>query len=305
MSKSYEKVNYLLRLKKQIERKLIIETLQHLGTIIDIKSYRYFGFGSIYFADFILFHKYLNIGKMTSIDNKQDDEKRFNFNKPFHFIDFRIYECKAFLEKKLDWNEKLLFWLDYDVDIDELIIDNVEFIASKAKPFDIFLITIDAEPPPVEPEEFIVQFRDYIPIELANNKTVRGNFPEILNGIMNACIQNGLITQTDIRFLQIFNLVYEDTHKMYTFGGIFCNNDNFDTLIKQLSPLPYIRHGGSVVEINCPLLTPREKMYLDSFIKKMGDIDNKCMEITGLKKEEVETYSQYYKYYPQFFESIY
>ena len=72
-SPSFEKVNYLLRLKKQIERKIIIEAFQSISPIIDISEYRYFGLGSIYFADFILFHKYLNIKKMTSTEYNEDD----------------------------------------------------------------------------------------------------------------------------------------------------------------------------------------------------------------------------------------
>ena len=66
---SFENVNYNVRLKKQIERKIIVETLQKLNAIMDIPNYHYLGFGSIYFSDFILFHKYLNINRMTSIDD--------------------------------------------------------------------------------------------------------------------------------------------------------------------------------------------------------------------------------------------
>jgi len=73
--KSYEKVNYQLRFKKQIERKIIIETLHYLHCI-PIEKYHYLGLGSVYFADFILFHKYLHIKKMTSIDDKKDDKNR-------------------------------------------------------------------------------------------------------------------------------------------------------------------------------------------------------------------------------------
>ena len=96
MNKSYEKINYFLRPKKQIERKLIIETFQKISNVVEISKYHYFGFGSIYFADFILFHKLLNIQKMTSIDDKEDDKDRFLFNKPYGFIDFQISDINDF-----------------------------------------------------------------------------------------------------------------------------------------------------------------------------------------------------------------
>lgn len=62
--------------------------------------------------------------------------------------------------------------------------------------------------------------------------------------------------------------------------------------------------SDNVVEINCPILTPREKLHLDSCVK----IDNVCEDpanATGLKKEDIDKYAKFYKYYPQFFESVY
>jgi len=83
---SYEKVNYLLRLRKQIERKIIIEMLQKLSKEIQVDKYHYIGFGSVYFADFILFHKYLHINDMTSLERDRKKRKRFGFNLPYKFI---------------------------------------------------------------------------------------------------------------------------------------------------------------------------------------------------------------------------
>lgn len=302
MSKSYEKINYLLRLKKQIERKLIIETLQHLDAKIDIRNYHYFGFGSVYFADFIMFHKYLNIIKMTSIDNELKDEKRFVFNKPFGFITFKISNSYDFLAKELNWYDKLFIWLDYDNCIDLSMIEDAMFIAAKAKPFDIIFITVEAESPDL-PEDFLEQFRLYVTPE-SKLKNIKESFPEILNSIILTSIGKGLNNQTkQIKFLQLFNLIYRDTKKMYTFGGIFCNNDNITELKDRLSGLHYISHDDRVTIIDCPILTLREKLHVDNLIYKNGR-DSKCID-TGLKEDEINKYMEYYKYYPQFFESIY
>lgn len=302
MSKSYEKVNYLLRLKKQIERKLIIETLQHLDAYIDIRNYHYFGFGSVYFADFIMFHKYLNIHKMTSIDNKKDDEQRFMFNKPFGFITFKISDSYPFLTKDLNWEEKLLIWLDYDTCIDLSMIEDTTFIAAKAKPFDIIFITVEAESPD-KPEDFLENFDLYIPAG-SKDKNIKENFPGILNNIILTSIQTGLNNKIKkINFLQLFNLIYRDTKKMYTFGGIFCEDEDITELKNKLSDLHYISHDNRIMAIDCPILTLREKLYIDNLIYKSGR-DNKCID-TGLNEDDINKYMEYYKYYPQFFESIY
>jgi uncharacterized protein YlbG (UPF0298 family) len=305
MSKSYEKVNYLLRPKKQIERKLIIETLQQLDSIIEIQKYHYFGFGSIYFADFILFHKYLNINKMTSIDDKAEDEKRFLFNKPFEFIDFEISKSNIFLEKKLNWRDRLLIWLDYDADIDLSMVNEVHYIASKAKLYDILFVTIEAEAPenPESLKSFQNEYGLYIPPEY-KVKDVKQRFPETLNCIMNGAVKNGLKNQAKyMSFLQLFNIVYHDSKTMYTFGGIFCEKEKMEELKKKLNRLRYIKHDNTVETINCPLLTHREKLHIDKYIRQ-GRIGRGARE-TGVEVNQLEDYRRYYKYYPLFFESIY
>jgi hypothetical protein len=303
MNKSYLKVNYLLRLKKQIERKMIIETFQYLGNLISIKDYLYFGFGSVYFADYILFHKYLHISKMISIDNKYEDEIRFKFNKPFGFIDFKICECNAYLQRELDWQEKLLLWLDYDTVLDETILNAIEFLSAKVKSADIFLITIEAEAPTAL-DEFIEEFQEYIPASLAK-KDIKKEFTQILNSIILTVIQKGLRNQSGLKFLSIFNIFYKDTKKMYTFGGIFCDDLLLEKIQGKIYNLPYVSKDNSIISIDCPILTPKEKMIIDAFIPKGGVLDKDKLRNVGIGDEEIDEYCKYYKYYPQFFESIY
>ena len=309
MTESYKKVNYLLRLKKQIERKMIIETLQHLGNVpgINIKDYRYFGFGSVYFADFILFHKYLNINKLTSIDNKKHDEKRFRFNKPFDFIDFEICDCDIYLQNKLNWKDGLFMWLDYDDPLNESMIYSIELIASKAKIFDVFFITVESTAPVEGKEdEFIAKYNTYMSSHRKLKKSEK-EFPQTLFDIFYNTIQSGISKRaTNITFLPLFNLVYTDTTKMYTFGGIFCDDSNEGSIKDVLSHLKYIRNNIDLCEIDCPLLTPKEKMQIDSSIN-LKFINFPLALETGLKKEEIVKYrrNNYYKHYPQFFESVY
>ena len=302
MSKSYEKINYVFRLKKQIERKMIIETLQQISILIDISKYHYFGFGSVYFADFLLFHKYLNINSMTSIDHNKDDEKRFTFNKPYGFITFKISDSTTFMERELKWEDKLFIWLDYDGNLDMTMIDDAKLVASKSKPLDIYLVTMRATSPP-NIDDFKEEFALYIPRKLKYKDFKGKEFPKVLNGIMTASIESGLNTQENIRFLQLFNITYSDASKMYTFGGIFYKDNKCADLKDRLSNLHYISHDDRVVDIDCPILTLKEKITLDSCIKA-----EKC-ELTrdelGLRDKDIESYGSYYKYYPQFFESVY
>ena len=110
--RSFEYINYMFRPKKQIERKIIIEILQELEKEIPLSKYLYIGFGSIYYYDFILFHKMLNMNKLLSIDDKSTI-KRFNFNRPYDFITFENKISTNFLSE-YDWKQNSVLWLDYD-----------------------------------------------------------------------------------------------------------------------------------------------------------------------------------------------
>lgn len=68
MSKTGDKIDYSLRLQKSIERKIfcdVVRTLNYFGTVED---YRYIGFGSFYYQDFLMFYEDFNICKGISIE---------------------------------------------------------------------------------------------------------------------------------------------------------------------------------------------------------------------------------------------
>lgn len=310
-TRSHEKVNYLLRLKKQIERKIIIETLQKLNPILpkgSIEKYRYFGFGSVYFADFILFHKYLNINKMNSIEIEEEDEIRCIFNKPYKFIDFEISDCNSYMQTKLKWDDKLLVWLDYDDPLSMEMINDVEYLASRINKFDFFIMTVEEESP-IEPKDFIKEFTEYIPSKYkVSNNILKQNFLSALNNIIITAIKNGFThNKNKFDLLQLFNFTYKDTKKMYTFGCVFGDETFFSRVKSKLSNSKYLSYDEKIIDINCPILTPKEKIQLDYFIKMDSNIDCRLKTIkdVGLSSEEIKKYSTFYKHYPQFFESIY
>src|SRR5579863_7182687 len=87
---SFKKFDYSLRPSKQVERKIMIEVLLRLAKAgFNINEYGYLGFGSVYYVDFVMFHKYLFIEKMTCVE-WGDVEKRMRFNKPFKFIKLKL-----------------------------------------------------------------------------------------------------------------------------------------------------------------------------------------------------------------------
>src|SRR5438046_7513960 len=90
-SGSYLDVFYDLRPAKQVERRMIIDVLQRLSAGgLQVRDYQYTGLGSIYFVDFILFHRLLGIKKLVSVEFDGRIKKRVHFNRPYSLIEIRL-----------------------------------------------------------------------------------------------------------------------------------------------------------------------------------------------------------------------
>lgn len=307
---SSDKINYLVRPAKQVERKLIVEGLQSLGKEYDIAKYIYVGMGSRYFVDFQMVHKFLGINKMISFEKEEGKIKRFEFNKPYNFIDIKPGFSTDILPT-LDWSNHYIIWLDYDGKISSSMINDIEIICDNALPGTIFLITIDAEPKRFDEgfpegeiqrvEERLKNLKEEIyphyPPDIEKSDMSKKHFPEILQKIVRERIRDRL-TLKGLNFYQIFNFIYEDSSQMYTYGCIF-ENDNKKISKTGIFDLRYISRDDTFVEIKLPILTPREKMHFDRLIPQI---------VTGLTEFEIDSdklqaYENYYRYYPQYFET--
>jgi hypothetical protein len=142
---SSEKINYLIRPAKQIERRLIIEALSVLTKAYSISAYQYIGMGSLFYVDYRMFHKYLGIKDMISMEMEEEKIDRFKFNKPYEFIRL-VPGMSTEVLPTLEWDNAKFIWLDYDSRISPLVISDLQIISSRIQPGGILLITLDAEP---------------------------------------------------------------------------------------------------------------------------------------------------------------
>jgi hypothetical protein len=162
-TESYLKVAYDLRPAKQIERRMFIDALQRLALAgFDIGDYQYTGFGSIFFVDFILFHKLLGLGRLLSVEHSLKIEKRVKFNRPFKQIEISMNSITDVIPT-LSPDRKHLLWLDYDDVLQKSHIADLVLAGTYLSPGSILLVTIDAEPPGAEedgPQEWKQHFQD-------------------------------------------------------------------------------------------------------------------------------------------------
>jgi len=332
---SFKAINYMFRPKKQIERKMLIEFLQNIQhkQNINLSEYQYIGLGSIYYYDFILFHKYLNIRDMVSLDDKKCC-KRFEFNKPFDFITFKNMSTNDFLlNNGLD--KKSFIWFDYDSVLinckkkyekekeDEVflflkkdeIFEDIKIITNKSKEMDIFVLTVNIKIQEhffynIEFREgFINEFDEYLSERYKEVKKITfKNYPLIIQNIIINIFRNNE-NFNPIKFRKLFSFIYQDGAPMYTIGGLFSESRLPDKLIKKNSF--FEADENKLVDIDVPLLTYCEKMKLDKNIlnikKNLNPLNEeeiiKLLEFE-IEPSELKNYLNYHRYYPQYYEGI-
>ncbi len=328
--RSFEHVNYMFRPKKQIERKIIIEILQALKKKIPLNNYLYIGFGSIYYYYFVLFHIMLKIDNLRSIDSKSTIN-RFKFNRPYDFISFENKISTDFLSG-YKWKQSTALWLDYDNDLNDIVLSDLKIIAKNYRKRDILMITLDARCEEDESDreqarkDFYNDFGDYVSRQYRNKKYYTPkNLPLLLQDV----VMNYLMTMSeyqDAGFHKLFSFRYKDGAPMFTMGGILC--DNNDELRNRDWGNSFISTNEEITDIDVPILTYCEKFYIDSHIedlkREIEEIEDETAGDDSSLKEQKKTdkmnkevlpfelrsfhdlknYIKYYRYYPQYYEGI-
>ena len=308
---SSEKVNYLIRPAKQVERKLIIEALQCLKQKYPIEHYQYIGMGSLYFVDYQMFHKHLGIDDMISMEKEEEKIERFEFNKPYNFIDIKPGISTDILPD-LDWGKNMLIWLDYDDSLHKGMLNDIETVCNNIQQGGILIITVDAEPKRFSSkviqssktvhEDRLINFKEklhpHYPRKISSSDMVYKNFSALLYKIFLNKIKESIYINPN-KFFQLFNFKYKDTSQMYTFGCVFDKSEN-EIETTGIYDLNFISKDSDIVEIKLPILTPREKIHFD---KKIPRISERLKDFP-MSRDKIETYEKYYKYYPQYFETF-
>lgn len=321
MSGSYRKINYDLRPAKSIERKMFCEAIRRLIIFSDLSKYRYVGFGSTFFTDFLLIHKSLGINNLISIEKNKEDKKRFEFNCPYKCVELEFGDANDVLPE-ISWAKKTILWLDYDDPLKESMLTDIGTFISRAQTGSIILITID-----VKPDESIEQdakksryeqlteriTKTKIPIDVEEKDLDGENYPRVCYNIVNNEIdeilskRNGGL-ENKLIYKQLFNFYYQDSSPMLSIGGIlYAENDEKKIEKCQFHKIDFIRCEKDKYEpykIDVPNLTLRERRYLDKMMpsKNISKLKKKAKPVF-LTKKMVEAYSKIYRYVPNFVEA--
>ncbi len=307
---SYEKINYRLRPAKSIERKMLCESFRKLAYFSPINKYRYIGFGSPFFADYILFHKQLGIENMISIEKDYVNQERFEYNKPYRCIEMRYGTSNVELPG-INWEESRdIVWLDYDGHLDTDVLEDIQTVFYRVSSGSIVTLTVNVNYRPGAGgfALFSKCLGDKMPENLEMSDIQHWKAAEVCKNIIleeiNKTInnRNGLQDEGEKYFFeQLYYLGYSDGAKMLTFGGIVFNEKDkpkFESC--NFNELYFIKQANDMHLIDVPSLTYKEIRNLDSQLPSQY-IEH--LNSPGVKAEDIKRYSNLYKYFPAFSET--
>lgn len=316
---SFKQFHYGLRPSKQVERKIMIEVLLRLSRAgYNISDYIYLGFGSVYYVDFVMFHKYLFIQEMVCVE-WGDVEKRMRFNKPFKFIKLKLGALLNHIPS-MHRTKQYLVWLDYDRSLDSEMLQDIDGCLNRMARKSIFIITIDARPKlPMDQfdlEDKTTEERDrltvetyrewfglYVNEEITRDTISRQHVASLFYEVVMERIRQTLAQRgSGFRFLQIFYYVYRDGAPMLTVGGIIgTEQDEEELQASRILGHRFVRRNSEYLEISVPPLTIREKHWLDSRLDGNLRADKLQFE---LEEELLDNYRKFYKEYPTYMEAL-
>ena len=331
MSSSFEKINYNLRPNKCIERKMMCEALYRLSFIEHLDKYRYIGFGSPYFADFILFHKNLGITDLISIEKEISKKDRFQFNIPYSGINMKYGESSTILPNLELEQKKNILWLDYDDKISDTMFLDIDTFFFNTMAGSFFILSVNVEEDFMtlnsddkEDRMSIKEFRlnelinrvgkSRIPIESMSLNMNTKNLISVSYEMINRQIVTTLInrngkSKSKIIYKQLFNFIYKDNATILTIGGIIFDNSQKTQVAKMaFDNLSFIQTGMESYKIQSPNLTFREIKALDTALPdsvefERGKFTNKKLQIIPLIPTDIKNYAKVYRYYPNFTEA--
>lgn len=309
-TESYRKVQYDLRPAKQVERRMLVDAFQSLALGgFAVENYQYTGMGSVYFVDFVMFHRLLGITRMLSVEHSHKARTRVEFNRPFGCVDIKMGDIGEVIPD-LSKDRQHILWLDYDSILASHHVRHASLAGTRLSVGSIVLITVDIEPPSNDDdpatwrEYFIEEAGEFADKGMGVKGYGRSRLPAVNAQILERAIQSGIVGRPDVEFMPLFNFVYADGHQMLTMGGMICtNNEKRAIRATRLVDAAFYRPNlfDPPYEITVPRLTRKERLHLDAAMPCADDWRPTEFDIDP---SEVESYRRIYRFLPTYAELL-
>ncbi|WP_147274969.1 O-methyltransferase [Ferruginivarius sediminum] len=308
-------INYAIRPNKCIERKLFFEFLAECKDIFEFQEYRYIGFGSTWFVDFVMAHKYLRISDMLSIEKSKKICDRAKFNKPYGCVKIILGNSSDVLPTVRVEEKPVIAWLDYEDSINGPVFSDVEELCRRMKSGSMLVVTLNAHKGSIphkdrdgnefQSEEDKLRFYagDLVPPKLRTKDLQMKRFPQVLASMILQHVRTcaRYAGRTDVT-IPILNVKYRDNAPMMSVAVAFVSRDVACKVDKRSRDIGFCdwRDAEKQAEIAAPSLTFREKSALDQLLPCNTAPTGEQVKALGfsLPDAEIQEYHRFYRHYP-------
>ena len=311
---SFDVVNYSLRPSKNIQRQIVFDGIRTLKSRLGLSNMVYVGFGSIWFIDFVMAHKLLDIEDMISMESDEIGYRRAAFNKPYATVRVCHGHSSELLTKLYnDSNFSVrpwVVWLDYDGYLDEALRDDIRSVIEKSPSNTVFLITFNGNEtrygrPPERTTRLRELLGDVVPDDLSRVKCKGDNMQETLADLTIDFMKSiGAESARPGGFEPAFRIIYKDNSPMVTVGGIMSSIEKSDAAKSVIGTETW--KCRPEMRIVAPLLTIRETTTLQSLLPSADGLSRNIVRAKGFDLEDgqIESFRKYYREYPTFAQII-
>lgn len=310
-------ISYDLRPGKQIERRIVLDTLQ-AGKIagFEVEKMLLIGMGGFRFIDFLLANRVLGMQRFKSLEHDDQLIPRCEFNKPFHDLEVYSGTASEFIETT-GFSEPCIIWFDYERGISSNIRDDMLLLAGKIKPGSFIFITATAELPERIKRlnglpKRLAQLQDDIQpfgAEITADDLTPARFHISAARILRAALSFGFSGRADGVFFPYLRLNYKDTMWMMTVGGYFGTTEEVDALKGAFrGRCDFIKPNASrfVYVIEQFNITDAERRLFDraAIAGKARRSEKMTLRRMGFRESILEQYTELMRFIPRYFESV-
>jgi hypothetical protein len=308
---TYREINYRLRPAKHVERLMLTDMFRRLK-FANIESYQYLGLGSVYFTDFLLFHRALGLSSMTCVEKETHDQDRFNDNLPFSKIKMEWGLTTERLPH-INLSMRTIAWLDYDGRVSTTVLDDVRYFVAHAPSGSVLVVTVQCNPEKFDstsPRKHVTKLANEIGAEkvdpaLDDEALLGWGCADLFRRIIfnqiaaTLAMLNGVRSESQkMQFEQTVYFQYEDDARMMTVGGVLFDRGQkliFDQCA--FSDLEFYRAGEEPFRIDIPKLTTKEIAFLD---RQMPLALGENLTLGSIPLRDAQQYIRIYRYFPNF-----
>lgn len=288
---------YAQRPSKDVTRRIFVDMLHKLNKVAELSSYKYVGFGALEFIDFDMIHRELGIGGLTSIENKPNIA-RYEANKPYQCVTILGGHSTDMLTR-VDWRGLNIVWLDYEDQLIEVVLTDIEYLCNKLTPGSVLAVTLNCTPGSLDGRrERLVKNVGVTRVPNGVDDDTLGDWglAKTQQRILFSHLRKHLSRRTDqATWRQTLNIFYRDNARMQLIAGVINTPGMESTLDScRFDSSEHFRGGAEALKIEVPYLTPHEQRLLRGKLPRMRG--RRHPSLPGLDKTDVEAYAQFYKW---------